>query len=237
MPTYDPQEGWIRPAIDSVVAQVYENWELCIADDASTAPHVDRILREYEAADDRVKVVRRSENGGIAAATASALGIASGEFVALLDHDDVLRPHALHRVVEALRTAPDMDIVYSDEDLLLEDGRFGRPAFKPDFSPDFLLSVNYICHLLVLRRSLVEAAGGFRDGFDGAQDHDLLLRTTEKARRVGHVPDILYGWRQVPGSVALAGEEKMYAYAAGKRAVEDALARRGLPGQVTLGSQ
>jgi GT2 family glycosyltransferase len=237
MPTYNPRVGWIRPAVESVAAQTYENWELCIADDASTAPHVAGLLAAYAASDPRIKVVMRPDNGGIAAASASALALASGDFIALLDHDDVLRPHALHRVVEAIHSAPDADIVYSDEDLLLADGTVGRPFFKPDYSPDFLLSVNYICHFLTIRRSVVDAAGGFRGGFDGAQDHDLLLRATEHARHVAHVPDILYSWRQVPGSVAMASEAKMYAYAAGKRAVEEALERRRLPGRVSLGQQ
>jgi GT2 family glycosyltransferase len=234
MPTYNPHEDWLRPAIDSVLGQVYDNWELCIADDASTAPHVEPILKQYAASDPRIKVVRREQNGGIAAASASALEIATGEFVGLLDHDDLLRPHALHRVVELLQSDPELDIVYSDEDMLQPDGTYGKPFFKPDWSPDFLLSVNYICHFLVLRRQLVERAGGFRSGFDGAQDHDLLLRATEHARRVGHVPDVLYAWRQVPGSVALTGDAKMYAYEAGRRSVEEALVRRGLSGRVTL---
>ena len=233
LPTYNPQPDWLQPAIDSVLGQVYENWELCIADDASTAPHVEHILAQYAASDPRIKVVRRDQNGGIAAASASALAMATGEFVGLLDHDDLLRPHALHRVVELLQSDPELDVMYSDEDILQADGTFGKPFFKPDWSPDFLLSVNYICHFLVLRRQLVEAAGGFRGGFDGAQDHDLLLRSTEKARHVGHVPDVLYAWRQVPGSVALAGDAKMYAYEAGQRAVEEALLRRGLSGRVT----
>jgi GT2 family glycosyltransferase len=233
MPTYNPQEDWLRPAIESVLGQVYENWELCIADDASTAPHVEGILEQFTRADPRIKVVRRPENGGIAAASASALELATGEFVALLDHDDLLRPHALHRVVELLQSDPELDVVYSDEDMLLSDGQYGEPFFKPDWSPDLLLSVNYVCHFLMLRRDLVERTGGFRPGFDGAQDHDLVLRATEKARHIGHVPDVLYAWRQVPGSVALAGDAKMYAYEAGQRAVEEALARRGLSGRVT----
>ncbi len=233
MPTYNPHEDWLRPAIESVLGQVYENWELCIADDGSTAPHVAHILDQYAASESRIKVVHREENGGIAVASASALDLASGEFIALLDHDDLLRPHALHRMVELLQTDPEIDVMYSDEDMLLSDGQYGKPFFKPDWSPDLLLSVNYVCHFLVLRRDLVERAGGFRPGFDGAQDHDLVLRATEKARHIGHVPDILYAWRQVPGSVALAGDAKMYAYEAGQRAVEDALARRGLSGRVT----
>ncbi|HEY7926850.1 MAG TPA: glycosyltransferase family 2 protein, partial [Candidatus Dormibacteraeota bacterium] len=237
MPTYNPRPDWIRPAVESVIAQTYENWELCIADDASTAPHVGEILAEYAASEPRIKLVRRAENGGIAAASASATALADGEFVAMLDHDDVLRPHALHRVLEAIREAPDTDIVYSDEDLLLADGTCGRPFFKPDYSPDFLLSVNYMCHFLVIRRGVMESAGGFRAGFDGAQDHDLLLRATERARRVSHVADMLYSWRQVPGSVAMASRAKMYAYESGKHAVEEALERRGLQGRVSLGRQ
>jgi GT2 family glycosyltransferase len=237
MPTYNPEADWLVPAVESVIAQTYENWELCIADDASTAPHVAEILARYAASVPRIKVVMRSENGGIAAASSSALELATGELVALLDHDDVLRAHALHRVVELVHAEPDTDIVYSDEDLLLANGTCGRPFFKPDYSPDFLLAVNYMCHFLVIRRSVVDAAGGFRAGFDGAQDHDLLLRATENARRVGHVPDILYSWRQVPGSVAMASDAKMYAYESGRRAVEEALQRRGLSGRVQLGQQ
>ena len=233
MPTYNPHEDWLRPAIESVLGQVYENWELCIADDASTAPHVRHILDQFSVADPRIRVVRRSENGGIAAASASALELATGEFIALLDHDDLLRPHALHRMVELLQTDPELDVMYSDEDMLLPDGSYGKPFFKPDWSPDFLLSVNYVCHFLVLRRGLAERVGGFRPGFDGAQDHDLVLRATEQARHVGHVPDVLYSWRQVPGSVALAGDAKMYAYEAGQRAVEEAVSRRGFSGRVS----
>ncbi len=233
MPTYNTHEDWLRPAIESVIGQVYENWELCIADDASSAQHVAEILDHFTRADSRIKIVRRAENGGIAAASASALELATGDFIGLLDHDDLLRPHALHRTVELLQTEPELDVIYSDEDMLLSDGQYGKPFFKPDWSPDLLLSVNYVCHFLVLRRDVVDQVGGFRPGFDGSQDHDLVLRATEKARRVGHVPDVLYAWRQVPGSVALAGDAKMYAYEAGRRAVEDALSRRGLTGTVT----
>ena len=237
MPTYNPESEWIRRAIASATGQVYENWELCIADDASTAEHVRALLAQYAATDPRIKLVLREQNGGIAEASASALSLATGEFVALLDHDDVLRPHALHRVVEHLRSEPQTDVLYSDEDLMFSDGRRGGPHFKPDWSPDLLLSVNYMCHLLVARRELVDGVGGFRQGFDGAQDHDLTLRLTEKAQRIGHVADVLYSWRQVPGSVAAAPRAKMYAYEAGRRAVEDALDRRGVIGTVGLGEQ
>ncbi len=231
MPTYNPQEDWLRPAIESVLGQVYENWELCIADDASTAPHVDQVLDQFTRADPRIKVVRRPENGGIAAASASALELATGEFIALLDHDDLLRPHALHRMVELLQIGP------RARRRVLGRGHASR-ATASTASPSSSRTGRRTCccrsttsaTFLVLRRDLVEQTGGFRPGFDGAQDHDLVLRATERARHIGHVPDVLYAWRQVPGSVALAGDAKMYAYEAGQRAVEEALARRGLSG-------
>jgi GT2 family glycosyltransferase len=237
MPTYNSQPEWLRPALDSVLAQVYDRWELCIADDASTTPGVRATLEEYATRDSRVKVVYRERNGGIGAASASALSLATGELIAMLDHDDVLRPHALHRVVEHIASRPDTDVVYSDEDLLFEDGRRGGPHFKPDWSPDLLLSVNYICHLLVARRELADRVGGFRTGFDGAQDHDLALRLTEQATQVGHVADVLYSWRRAPGSTAAEPTAKSYAYDAGRRAVEDALARRHVDASVAPGDQ
>ena len=236
-PTYNPDIQWIQRTLASVTQQVYENWELCIADDGSTDPQVRVLLTEHAEADPRIKLVLREHNGGIAAASTSALDMATGEFIALLDHDDVLRPHALHRVVERLQSEPDTDVLYSDEDVMFADGRRGGPHFKPDWSPDLLLSVNYMCHLLVARRDLVEQAGGFRPGFDGAQDHDLALRLTEKAQRVGHIADVLYSWRQVPGSVSADPRAKMYAYEAGRRAVQSALERRGETGSVSLGEQ
>ena len=237
VPTYESQVDWLRPALESVLGQVYENWELCIADDGSTDPRVRECLEQFVAADARVRVVYRPANGGIAAASATALDMAGGEYVALLDHDDLLAPHALHSMVAALQGDAVPEVVYSDEDLKLVDGRRVPGFFKPDFSPDLLLSVNYMCHLAMLRTDLVRAVGGFRPGFDGSQDHDLLLRATERATTVAHVADVLYTWRQVPGSVALQSDSKMYAYEAGRRAVTDALQRRGLAGEVTLGRQ
>jgi glycosyltransferase involved in cell wall biosynthesis len=237
MPTYNPDIQWIQQALASVREQLYENWELCIADDGSTDPQIGMLLRREAEADPRIKVALRESNGGIAAASTSALGLATGDYIALLDHDDVLPPHALHRVVERLQAEPQTDVLYSDEDVMFVDGRRGGPHFKPDWSPDLLLSVNYMCHFLVARRDLVEQVGGFRAGFDGAQDHDLALRLTEKAQHVGHIADVLYSWRQVPGSVAADPSAKMYAYEAGLRAVQSALERRGTQGSVSLGQQ
>ena len=159
-------------------AQTYDNWELCLADDRSSAPHVRPALSRWAAIDARVKLAFREENGNIAAASNTALALATGDFVALVDHDDILRPHALHAVVAALQDDDDADLVYSDEDKILVGGQRGQVHFKGEFDPDYLLSTNYISHLSVLRRDLVTAVGGFRAGFDGSQDHDLVLRVT-----------------------------------------------------------
>jgi GT2 family glycosyltransferase len=234
MPVHNPERSWLEAAIDSVLGQVYPHLELCIADDASTQTHVRTVL-DRTAADPRVHVVYREQQGGIAAASNAALELATGDFVGFIDNDDVLRPHALYAMASYIREHPDADVVYSDEDKLLPDGSLGAPTFKPDFSPDRLLAENYINHFTVLRRTRVNAAGGFREGFDGSQDHDLMLRVTEKATHVGHVPDVLYAWRMVPGSTAVSAGFKPLAQDAGRRAVEDALRRRDLDGRVDLG--
>ncbi|MFZ0181043.1 MAG: glycosyltransferase [Candidatus Dormiibacterota bacterium] len=234
MPVHNPERGWLEAAIESVLDQVYPHLELCIADDASTEPHVRPVL-DSAAADPRVRIVYRDQQGGIAAASNSAMDLASGEFVAFIDNDDVLRPHALYSMAAYVREHPDADLVYSDEDKLLPDGSFGAPTFKPDFSPDRLLAENYINHFTIVRRTTAKAVGGFREGFDGSQDHDLMLRATEAAGHIGHVPDVLYAWRMVPGSTAVSAGFKPLAQDAGRRAVADALQRRGLEGHVDLG--
>jgi O-antigen biosynthesis protein len=234
MPVHNPERSWLEAAIASVLEQAYPHLELCIADDASTRASVRAVL-EAAAADPRVRIAYRDQQGGIAAASNAALDMASGEFVGFIDNDDVLRPHALYSMAAYVRDHPDADVVYSDEDKLLPDGSLGAPTFKPDFSPDRLLAENYINHFTVVRRSLVSAVGGFREGFDGSQDHDLMLRVVEAARNVGHVPDVLYAWRMVPGSTAVSAGFKPLAQDAGRRAVADALRRRGIEGRVDLG--
>jgi glycosyltransferase involved in cell wall biosynthesis len=236
MPVYDPQRVWLEQAIESVRGQVYPEWELCVADDASQNEGTVRFLQELAASDPRIRVSFRGRNGGIAAASATALSIAKGEIVVLLDHDDVLRPHALFEVVERFRSDSTVDMVYSDEDKILLDGNHGHPAFKPDWSPHSLLSLNYVCHLAAMRTGLVREAGGFRPGFDGSQDHDLFLRASERARRIEHVPKVLYAWKQVPGSASIAADQKPGAHEAGRRAIADALKRRGLRGRVEDGA-
>jgi GT2 family glycosyltransferase len=229
VPVYQTPERWLRRCLDSVLAQAYDNWELCIADDASPSPRVREVLREYTARDPRVRVVLRPVNGHIAEASNSALAIARGEYVGLLDHDDELRPHALLEVAEALAADPRLQLLYSDEDKIDEDGRRFQPYFKPDWNPDLLLGQNYVCHFLVLDTALAREAGGFRAGFEGSQDHDLVLRCAERLdpARIRHLPRILYHWRAIPGSTALERGAKDYAALAGQRAVAEHLQRRG----------
>ena len=185
MPVFDPPEDALRKAIESVRAQAYANWELCLADDASSAPHVATVLHEYAALDPRIRVVRRAHNGGISEASNSALELARGTLVALLDHDDLLRPHSLLLSVLPFLEDSRVGFVYSDADRVDVDGRRISHYFKPDWSPTLLLCQNYLCHLSVIRTDLVRAVGGFRKRFDGSQDWDLALRVTERMPREG----------------------------------------------------
>ncbi|GAB2492553.1 hypothetical protein GCM10027084_01410 [Pseudoxanthomonas sangjuensis] len=227
VPAYQTPERWLRRCIDSVLAQVYPKWQLCLADDASPDPGVMRVLREYAARDSRINVMRRERNGHISEASNSALELARGEYVALLDHDDELRPHALLEMAEAIAATSDVGLLYSDEDKIDGDGRRFDPYFKPDWDPDLLRSQNYICHLTVIRTDLVRAVGGFRKGFEGSQDHDLILRCTERLlpSQIVHIPKVLYHWRAIPGSTALSRDAKDYAASAGVRAVAEQLSR------------
>ncbi len=231
-PVFDTPETWLRRCIESVRAQAYPEWELCLADDGSTRPHVARILSEYGRADPRIRVDFAGRNTGIAAASARALAMARGEFVALLDHDDELAPHALFEMASRLERDPDLDLLYSDEDKLDPRGAHVDPFFKPGWCPDLLMGMNYVCHLAVYRRSLVEGVGGFRAGFDGSQDWDLVLRVAERTSRIAHVPDVLYHWRMAETSAAASASAKPYAQRSAERALDEALARRGRPGRV-----
>jgi len=230
MPVYDTPEKWLVRAIESVQAQTYSNWELCIADDASPSGHVRPLLERFARNDPRVKVTFRERNGHIAAASNSALGLATGDYVALLDHDDELAPHALYEVAATLNAHPDTDWIYSDEDKIDTEGRRSEPYFKPDFLPDLFLSQNYTCHLAVYRASLVREVGGFREGFEGSQDWDLALRVFDatKPPLIRHIPRILYHWRAIPGSTALRLDEKTYPFEAAGRALSDHFRRRGV---------
>jgi GT2 family glycosyltransferase len=225
MPTYETPAPLLRDAIESLLAQLYENWELCVADDASESAHVRAIIEEYRSRDPRIKVEYRTLNGHISAASNSALTMAEGEFVALLDHDDMLSELALYQVAAELNQHPATDIIYSDEDKVDDQGRHTKPHFKTEWNPDLLYSQNYISHLGVYRTSLVRAVGGFREGFEGSQDHDLSLRciaaTTED--RIRHIPAILYHWRATEGSTAFSDKDKNYATDHGIKALEEHL--------------
>ncbi len=232
MPAYETERTLLRSAVESVRAQVYPHWELCVVNDASRKPHVRSMLDEFARKDARVRVEHLPRNEGIAGASSRALAMARGEFVALLDHDDELSPDALYEVARILNEDREIDLVYSDEDKIDVDGRRSDPFFKPDWSPDLLMSMNYITHLSVFRRTLVEDAGGFRRGYDGSQDYDLLLRATELTTKIAHVPRVLYHWRKIWSSAAMSSHAKPYAYDAGRRALDDALRRRGEAGSV-----
>lgn len=234
MPVYNVEEKWLSKCIESVQNQFYPNWELCMADDCSTDESVRPLLEKYAAQDTRIKIVFRSENGHISKATNSALEIATGEFVALLDNDDELAPIALYEVVKCLNKNADLDLIYSDEDKIDMAGKRFDPAFKPDWSPDLLLGTNYISHLGVYRRSIMEKIGGFRVGYEGSQDYDVVLRFTEQttAERIAHIPQILYYWRILPSSTAADQSTKSYAFDAGLKAVQDAIDRRKIKATV-----
>jgi glycosyltransferase involved in cell wall biosynthesis len=227
LPVHNTPEDCLRAAIASVTNQLYGDWELCIADDASTGAHVRTILEEA-CRDDRVRCTYRAANGGISAATNSALQLANGEFVTFLDHDDLLAETALYEVVEALNQHPDAEVLYSDEDRLLEQGEARRsPYFKPDWDPDLLLGQNFVCHLAVYRLELVRRLGGLRLGFEGSQDHDLILRAAAvlDARHIQHIPAVLYHWR-LGRAESFSSTHLDQCVTASRRAVEDHLAAR-----------
>ncbi|ALM54770.1 glycosyl transferase family 2 [Halomonas huangheensis] len=225
VPVYNPSLDWLRECLDSVREQFYPHWQLCIADDASSDPEIKALLEEYSSSDSRIKVIYRTENGHICAASNSALELVEGEFLALLDHDDCLSPDALLRVAEALNQNPEAGLLYSDEDKIGEDGERFDPHFKPQWNPDLLLAQNYISHLGVYRTALVHETGGFREGYEGSQDHDLVLRVSArlKSHQIVHIPHVLYHWRAVAGSTAQSSTEKDYTSLAGLNAVRDFL--------------
>jgi O-antigen biosynthesis protein len=232
-PVYETPAPVLRAMLRSVVAQRCGDWELCLVDDASAQPHVGEILKRARQRDPRIRVHRRESNGGIVAASNDALAMAGGEFVALLDHDDELHPDALARVEKAIAATPEADYVYTDEDKIDEAGRRSGPFFKPDWSPERMRTQMYTCHLSVLRRSLVEEVDGFDPEFEGSQDWDLVLKVTERARQVLHVPKVLYHWRMLETSAAGGGEEaKPWAFEAGRRVVQAHCERIGLPARV-----
>lgn len=235
LPVHNTPLPLLRSCIDSVLAQTYTHWQLCICDDMSDQS-VRQLLRQYALKDTRIVVHERTEHGHICRASNDALAMADGEFIGFLDHDDELTPDALFEVAKALNEHPDAGVVYSDEDKIDESGRRFDPHFKPAWNPDLLRALNYICHFTVIRTDLVKQVGGLRPGFEGAQDHDMVLRCTEQLsrRQIVHIPRVLYHWRAIAGSTALGAAQKPYALEAGRRAVEEHLSRIGHPSRVDV---
>ena len=213
----------MEAAIESVLAQTYSHWELCIADDASSTPETIEALKKYEKKDRRIKIVYRDTNGHISEASNSALALATGEYVTLLDHDDTLAPNALYEMVKKLNENEELKLIYSDEDKIDEEGNRYDPHFKSGWNREMFLSQNYLCHLTMIRRDIVEKVGRFRKGYEGSQDYDLFLRVVKQIdeTEIGHIEKILYHWRATDGSTAYASGEKDYAHDAGKKALQD----------------
>lgn len=235
MPTYNPNPIWLEAAIESVRKQIYPHWELCIADDSSTDKRTRSLLQSYTLKDPRIKVVFRAENGHISAASNSALALTSGEWIALMDHDDVLAEHALFWVVDAINSSPEIRVIYSDEDKMDVDGRRSEPYFKSDWNIDLFYSQNMFSHLGVIQADLLKEVGGFRLGFEGSQDYDLILRCIERiaAQQIHHISRVLYHWRVHPESTAQSTGAKPYAQLAGERALNEHFQRAGIKGSVS----
>lgn len=234
VPAYQTPVEFLRQMIESLIVQTYSNWELCIVNASPDNEEMQKVLAEYSAGDSRVRFCNLKENLGIAENTNRAFAMAKGEFVGLLDHDDLLAPNALYEIVKILQDHPQADALYTDEDkVTTELDEHFQPHLKPDFNLDLLRSNNYICHFFVVRKSIVEKTGGFRKEFDGAQDYDFIFRCTENAGEVLHVPEILYHWRTHKASTADNPASKMYAFEAGKRAIEAHLERTGTKGEVS----
>jgi glycosyltransferase involved in cell wall biosynthesis len=233
IPVYNISRKLLSECLNSILNQTYDNFEICLVDDCSTQVETIKTLSEYEKRDSRIKVKYRKTNGNISTASNDAISMASGEFIALVDDDDTLMPNAFYENVKVLNQNNSIDMIYSDEDKLDLKGNRCDPNFKPDFSPDTLMSLNYICHLTLLRRSIVNDIGGFTVGLDGAQDYDLFLRFSEKTNHIYHISKILYHWRMVKGSTSMSLSSKDYASDKSIIALENALKRRNLKGYIT----
>jgi len=234
LPVYESDPRWLRRALLSVRQQFYPDWELCIADDGSTKAAGWKMVKRYARADGRVKILRRERRGGIAATSNDALSLATGEFVALLDHDDTIAPEALYLAAVELERNPALQLIYTDEDKIDEHERRHSPYFKPEWNPDLFLAQNYVSHLAFLRTDLVRRVGGFRSEFDGSQDYDLFLRCTAEIEpdKIARIPRVLYHWRAVPQSTADSLTAKNYAYIAAVRAVRAHLDTRKVTAKV-----
>jgi GT2 family glycosyltransferase len=234
VPVHDPPPHMLREAIASVTTQTYSHWELCLVDDGSTNPEITTALQQHATSDPRIHLACHDTAGGISAATNTALSMATGDYIALLDHDDTLAPDALQHIAEQLTAQPDLDMIYTDEDIV-GDGRLIERHPKPGWSPEQMAAAMYTCHLGVYRRSLAEEIGGFQSRFDGCQDYDFVLRLMERTDRIAHVPRILYHWRAHTTSTASGEDAKPYAFLAQPRAIADHLERSGVAADVQFG--
>ena len=222
IPLYETPEEYLRELLESITQQSYKKYEVCLADGSRPGKDVSSVVRQYQAKDQRIKYRCLNKNKGISGNTNEALAMAEGDFIVLCDHDDMLEKDALYWLAEAVRKEPECDCIYSDEDKVDETGkRYFDPHFKPDYNIDLLCSVNYICHIFAVRKSLCDEYGGFRSEYDGAQDYDFILRMTEKARKTVHVPKVLYHWRTHTGSTSENPQSKLYAYEAGAKAIRE----------------
>ena len=236
VPVFNIEEKWLRNCITSVTSQIYPNWELCIADDASTLPHIRPLIEEFVQRDPRIKAIFRPENGHISAASNSALEIACGEFSVFLDHDDELVPDALFWVINEINSYPDAALIYSDEDVIDATGRHSDPKFKPGFSPDLHYSQNTTTHLSAYRTDLIKEVGQLRIEFEGSQDYDLSLRVIDSVPEssIRHIPRVLYHWRSIPSSIAGGKGAKPYAYEAARKALKSKFDRSAIDADVVL---
>ncbi|RJQ27173.1 glycosyltransferase family 2 protein [Candidatus Parcubacteria bacterium] len=234
VPLYNTQPKYLKALFYSILNQTYENWEVCLADGSNSECRRREQLIQKIKNDSRFKY-KQVVNKGISYNTNQAILLSEGEYISFLDHDDVLAPFSLYEFTKAINENPETDIFYSDEDHLSIKNRRILPYFKPDFSKEFLRSTNYICHQVVVRKSIGDRIGWLREGMDGAQDHDFLLRVTDLTNHIVHIPKILYHWREIPGSAAYDMKSKMYAFEAGKKAIQDHLKRNNIEGLVTDG--
>ena len=229
MPLYKTPERYLREMLDSIAAQTYPNWELCLADGSPQGTDVYKTVKKYMDKDSRIRYKKLGRNQGISENTNAAIAMASGDYIVLADHDDAMTENALYECARAVREHPDCQVIYSDEDKMdMDGGALFDPHFKPDFNPDLLTSVNYICHQFVVKKDLVDKVGGLRKEFDGAQDYDFIFRCTEAAKGVWHIPKVLYHWRCHQDSTASNPQSKLYAFEAGSKAIMEHYRRMGI---------
>lgn len=236
VPIYNTDPEYLLPMIESVQNQIYPHWQLCLVDDCSPKSYLKRILEHEALQDERIEIQLNEVNQGIAVTTNDALAMAKGDYIALLDHDDEISIDALYENAKVINATPDVGLIYSDEDKMDMQGERLEAYFKPDYSPDLLQTNNYICHFTVIKKSIADSVGGFREGLDGSQDHDIIIRSAAAAERVVHIPKILYHWRKIPGSTAVSYDSKSYAWEAGRKAVEDQLKKDETGVRVEFGS-